>query len=202
MDALTDIILPLAASPWIYPIALGLVILDGFFPLFPSEAVIVGLSALAASTGVPSVLPMILTAALGAVLADSATYASGRTLGRRRIESLPVKPMHRLLGWAEHSLAHRPTILVLVARFIPWARLAVNLSAGALAFPYRRYAPLCVLASCLWAVYNVTMGYLAGQWFSENPLLGMAIAVVFAIAMGIVLDALVNRLRKRTNLGV
>lgn len=202
MDALADLILPLAASHWIYAIAFGLVVLDGFFPLFPSEAVIVGLAALAASTGLPSVLALLLVAALGAIVADSATYAIGRALGRSRIEAIPIKPLHRLLAWAELSLARRPTILVLVARFIPWARLAVNLSAGALTFPYWRYAPFCILASTLWAIYNVTMGYLAGQWFSSNPLLGMAIAIVVAIALGVALDALVNRFCKRHELVV
>jgi membrane protein DedA with SNARE-associated domain len=200
MDFLHDIILPLAGSPWLYVIALVLVILDGFFPLFPSEAVIVALAALAASSETPHLLPLLLTATIGAIVADNATYLIGRALGRQRLENL--RPVTRLLGWADASLQTRPAMLVLVARFIPWARLAVNLTAGTVSYPYRRFVPLCVLASTLWAAYNVAMGYLAGRWFAANPLLGMALAILLAILMGIALDRVISLARRRNRLGV
>lgn len=202
MDFLHDIILPLAASPWIYLIALALVILDGFFPLFPSEAVIVALAALAASSEAPHLLPLLLIATLGAIVADNATYLIGSLLGRQRVENLRVAPLTHLLGWAEKRLQTRPAMLVLVARFIPWARLAVNLTAGTVSYPYRRFAPLCMLASALWATYNVAMGYLAGRWFAGNPLLGMILAVVFAIVIGLALDKLIGLARRGNRLGV
>lgn len=202
MDFLHDIILPLAASPWIYLIALALVILDGFFPLFPSEAVIVALAALAASSATPHLLPLLLIATLGAIIADNATYLIGSLLGRQRVENLRLAPLTRLLGWADKSLQTRPAMLVLVARFIPWARLAVNLTAGTVSHPYRRFAPLCILASTLWATYNVAMGYLAGRWFAGNPLLGMILAVVFAIVIGLALDKLIGLARRGNRLGI
>jgi len=202
MDFLHDIILPLAGSPWLYLIALALVVLDGFFPLFPSEAVIVALAALAATNDSPHLLPLFLTATAGAILADNATYLIGRSLGRQRVENLRLPPLTRLLGWAEKSLQTRPAMLVLVARFIPWARLAVNLTAGTVSYPYRRFAPLYVFASTLWATYNVAMGYLAGRWFSSNPLLGMILAIVFAIIVGVVLDKLIGLARRGNRLGV
>ena len=93
-------------------------------------------------------------------------------------------------------------MLVLVARFIPWARLAVNLTAGTVSYPYRRFAPLYVFASTLWATYNVAMGYLAGRWFSSNPLLGMILAIVFAIIIGVALDKLIGLARRGNRLGV
>ena len=109
MDFLHDIILPLAGSPWLYLIALALVVLDGFFPLFPSEAVIVALAALAATNDTPDLLALFLTATAGAILADNATYLIGRSLGRQRVENLRLPPLTRLLGWAEKSL--QPVLL-------------------------------------------------------------------------------------------
>lgn len=202
MDFLPDVILSLAASPWIYLAALALVILDGFFPLFPSEAVIVGLAALCASTGSPNLIPLLLVATLGSATADTATYLLGRMVGRRRLDNLRLRPLSRLLDWAETGLATRPAMLILVARFIPWGRLAVNLMAGALAYPYLRHAPYCLLASTLWAIYNVAMGYLAGRWFMGNPLLGMVIAIILAIGFGLVLDRAIALLRRTKGLSV
>jgi membrane-associated protein len=202
MDFLHDIILPLAGSPWIYLVALALVILDGFFPLFPSEAVIVGLSALAASSGAPHLLPLLVTATIGAFIADSATYCVGRRLGRQRVETLRLAPLTRLLNWADQGLQSRPAILILVARFIPWARLAVNLTAGMTHHSYARIAPFCFVASTLWAAYNVAMGHLAGRWFTDNPLLGMALAIVLAVLMGLVLDRLISLARRTSRLEV
>jgi membrane protein DedA with SNARE-associated domain len=89
-------------------------------------------------------------------------------------------------------------VLVITGRYIPVGRIAVNLTAGATGFPYRRFVPLSIVAGVSWALYSVGVGVLAGAWFRETPLLGAAVAVVVAIAMGLVIDRItVARARAR-----
>lgn len=197
MDILHELVLPLASSPWVYAIALALVVLDGVFPVFPSEVVVVGLAALAASSAVPDVVLLLVVASAGAILGDTLTYGLGRQIGIRRLQQTRLRPLARLLRWASRRLGSRAGLVVLTARFIPFARLAVNLTAGSTGFAYIRFAPFCLAAGIVWAAYNVTMGYLAGQWFARQPLLGMALAIGLAVAIGFALDILATWLRRR-----
>ena len=198
MPDLLDIILPLAASPWIYVVVAIFVIIDGIFPLFPSEAVVVGLAALASSSGVPSGPLLLLAAASGAVLGDSAAFAIGKGLGQTRMDLRRYGLLARMLDWTSAGLRQRPGTFILTARFIPMARLAVNLTAGLEGFPYLRFLPLCALASLAWATCNVAIGFAAGQWFGENPLLGMCIAIGLAMSLGWLADFAIGRFRTRT----
>jgi len=188
MDIFNDLVLPLATSPWVYLIALLLVVLDGICPVFPSELIVAGLAALAASSAVPDIVLLLLTASLGAMLGDSLTYALGRLIGVRRLQSTRLRPLARLLRWASRRMGPRAGMVVLTARFIPFARLAVNLTAGSTNFPYARFAPFCLVAGVIWAADNVTLGYFAGHWFRNQPLLGMALAIGLAMAIGLALD--------------
>lgn len=196
MDLITGFILALATSPWVYLLALALVMLDGVFPVFPSEIVIVGLAALSASQGTPDATLLFLTATLGAIIGDTLTYGLGRLVGVRRLQSTPFRPLARSLRWAGRRMNHRMGMVILTARFIPFARLAVNLTAGSTNIPFARFAPFCVLAGCAWAAYNVAMCSLAGRWFNDQPLLGMALAIVLAVAFGFLLDFAASRLRR------
>lgn len=196
MDVLNDLILPFATSPWLYVIALGLVVLDGVFPVFPSEIVVVGLAALSASHATPSLLGLLLIAASGAMLGDMLTYGMGRLLGVRRLQATRLRPLARMLRWASRRMSGRAGTVILIARFIPFARLAVNLTAGSTHYGFWRFAPFCLVAGMVWAGYNVAMGALAGRWFADNPLLGMALAIGLAIVIGFALDFAASRLRR------
>lgn len=197
MDALTALILTLAASPWIYGAVLLLVLADSLFPLIPSEAAIVGLAALSAATGAPDLLVLAVTAAGSAVLGDAAAFGLGRW-SRRAGWTLPHPgPLARLMDWGRAGLEHRTGLLLLTARFIPWARLAVNLVAGLEGHRALRLLPFWAIASLAWAGWNTAIGYLAGQWFGQSPLLAMALAIVAAILCGALVDLAASWLRRR-----
>lgn len=198
MDALTNLALSLATSPWVYLIAMALVVLDGVFPVFPSEVVVVGLASLAASSAVPNTMLLVLVAATGAIIGDCLTYSIGRKLGVRRLQATRFRPLARMLRWASRRMMGRVGLIILIARFIPFARLAVNLTAGSTGFGFARFMLCCLVAGSAWAAYNVSMGSLAGRWFSGNPLLGMALAIAMAITIGVSLDAIAARWRRRS----
>lgn len=198
--AIEAAVLAAAGSPWIYPAVLAAVLLDAFLVIVPSETIVVALGTLTAAGDGPHMGLLVLVAALGAVLGDSLTYALGRVVGADRFRWMRARPIARLVGYARRSLEQRAAVLVLTARYIPFARIAVNLTAGATGFPYRRILPLSGLAGLCWALFNVGVGALLGTWLGEQPLLAVLASVVVAIALGVLVDASVGRWSRRRGL--
>lgn len=57
--------------------------------------------------------------------------------------------------------ARRGTVTVLLGRWLPYARTATPLVAGASDMPYRRFAAASIVGSGLWAAAMCTLGYTA-----------------------------------------
>ena len=138
---------------------------------------------------------LIATAAAGAFVGDNIAYLIGRGTGTRRWAWMRGPRMQAAFRWAGTELRKRPASLILVARFVPIGRVAVNLTAGATHYPRPRFVALTVLSALLWAGYSVAIGMFFGQWFEENHLLGVVIAIVCAIVLGIGVDLVISRLR-------
>lgn len=197
MDAVTDLILQAAASPWLLPVMFAAAVIDGFFPPMPSETVLVAAAAVAAATGdVPTLVALCLVAALGAAIGDNIAYAIGRRVGTTRYGWMRRPRVAGAFARARAALTTRGAPLILGARYIPVGRVAVNMSAGALGYPWRRFGPLSIVAGISWALYSVVIGTLAGQWLGDQPVLSAVIGVVVALALGVVVDR-VAALRRR-----
>ena len=197
IDGISDFVLGLAGSPWVYLVILVFAAVDAFFPPIPSESAIVALAAFSASSGDPDLVLLGLAAVAGALVGDHAAYGVGRWMGTERFAILRRPAAVELIERAETELDKRAASLILTARFIPVGRVAVNVTAGATRFRYRRFAPLAVMAATAWATYCVLVGLLAGSWVKDQPLLGAAGAIVFALLAGVVIDKLLARHRKR-----
>lgn len=195
MQAINDFILAAAGQPWVLVLVLACCVIDGFFPPIPSESVVVGLAAVAATADVPNPALLAATAAAGAFLGDNIAYLIGRRTGTHRWAWMRGPRMQRAFRWAGAELRKRPASLILVARFVPIGRVAVNLTAGATRFQHSRFVWLTVLSALLWATYSVAIGLFFGQWFEENHLLGVVVAVVCAIGLGILVDLVISKLR-------
>ena len=195
MQAINDFILAAAGQPWVLFLVFACCVIDGFFPPIPSESVVVGLAAVAAGAGIPNVALLAATAAAGAFLGDNIAFLIGRNTGTRRWAWMRGYRMQRAFRWAGTELRKRPASLILVARFVPIGRVAVNLTAGATHFPRPRFVGLTVLSAVLWAAYSVAIGLFFGQWFEDNHLLAVIVAVICAIGLGILVDVVISRLR-------
>jgi membrane-associated protein len=195
MQAINDFILTAAGQPWVLLLVLACCLIDGFFPPIPSESVVVGLAAVAATADVPNPWLLMLVAGVGAFSGDNIAYLIGRRVGTRRWSWMRGPRMQSAFRWAGKELRKRPASLILVARFVPIGRVAVNLTAGVTHYPRLRFVGLTVLSATLWAGYSVGIGLFFGQWFEDNHLLGAAIAIVCAVALGIAVDVAINRLR-------
>jgi membrane-associated protein len=190
MELFSDLLLTLVASPWVYLVVFAVVVIDGFFPPVPSESVVVVAAAIAISTGSPNPVAIVALAAVGAAAGDNLAYLIGRRIGTRRFRWMRRARARVALDRAARSLARRPASLLLVARYIPVGRVAVNMTAGATGFTYRRFLPLSVIAGVCWAVYSVLIGVLAGAWVKDQPVLGAAMGVAIALVLGVVMDRL------------
>jgi len=177
-----------AAQWWIIPLVSLFCLIDGFFLFLPSETAIVALSAIAHKTGSPNIVLLVLGASMGAIMGDNIAYFLGRKLGTTRFKWMRRPRGAKAFAWAGRELEKRGAILIFTARYIPVGRIAVNFTAGATHFPWRRFVVLDAVAVLTWATYSATIGWFAGAWVHSNPLLGIAIAITFAIVIGFIVD--------------
>jgi membrane protein DedA with SNARE-associated domain len=172
-------------------------VIDGFFPPVPSETVLVAAAAVAASTGGGNLLALGAVAALGAAIGDNLAFLIGRRLGTTRFAWMRRPRITAAFAWAQRALDRRSATLILGARYIPVGRVAVNMSAGALGFPWRRFLPLSLAAGASWSVLSIAIGLLAGSWIEDQPLLSAALGVGAALVIGVAIDRIAAARRTR-----
>lgn len=198
MDVINELILQTVASPWLYAVLLAVTIVDGFFPPVPSETVLVAAAAVLTSSGEPwALIPLGLVAAVGATIGDNIAFALGRRLGTTRWAWMRRPRIASAFVHAERALDQRSAALILGARYIPVGRVAVNMSAGALRFPWRRFLPLSLVAGLSWSALSLAIGLLAGSWITDQPLASAGIGVGVALIIGLVIDRIAAARRRR-----
>ncbi|KRC61513.1 hypothetical protein ASE14_11700 [Agromyces sp. Root81] len=198
MDVLNDFILQATASPWLLLVMFSTAVIDGFFPPIPSETVLVAAAAVAASAGdFPTVLLLCLVAAIGAMIGDNIAYAIGRAVGTTRFRWMRGQRVSAAFARAQRTLAYRGTTVLLGARYIPVGRVVVNMTAGAVRYPLRRFVPVSAVAGVTWAMYSAGIGIVAGRWLEGRPLLSAVIGVAFALMIGLVIDRVAAARRRR-----
>jgi membrane protein DedA with SNARE-associated domain len=177
----------LADSPQAYVILFALAALDAVFPVAPSETGLILAGLLCVSGPHLSLTLVIVSAAAGAFLGDSSSYALGRLAGgplRRRLTRR--ERSRRLMEWAGTQLERRGGMLIAVSRFVPGGRTATTLTAGITRFPYPRFAAFDGVAAVSWALYGGLLGYFGGRMFHDKPwaALLVALGIAGAIAIG------------------
>jgi membrane-associated protein len=174
----------LADAPQAYIILFALAALDAVFPLLPSETALI-LAGVLCVEGPHLSLGWVLTsAAAGAFVGDSSSYAIGRFVGhplRKRL--FDGRRGRKVMEWARAQLELRGGTLIVVARFVPGGRTATTLTCGITHFPYRRFAAYALAAAVMWSVYGGLLGYLGGRIFRDKP--WAALLVAFGIASAI-----------------
>jgi membrane protein DedA with SNARE-associated domain len=185
------------ASGWAYLILFLLAFLDVLVPIVPSETAVITAGVVAASGDLNLAL-IIPAAAVGAFLGDNTVYLIGRRFGGRVTERFfsGEKATERM-AWAEVQLSERGGELIVIARFIPGGRTAVALSAGTLAYPWRRFVVFDLAAAFIWASYAALLGYYGGRTFESFWGLVLALTTAFAIAGGIELVRWLQRRRRK-----
>ncbi|WP_288874165.1 DedA family protein [uncultured Microbacterium sp.] len=197
MDILNDLIMQAIASPWLYLVLLAVTIIDGFFPPVPSETVLVAAAAVATSTGEGNLLLLGVVAAVGAAIGDNIAFWIGRRIGTERFAWMRRPRVAAAFAHAQRALDRRSATLILGARYIPVGRVAVNMTAGGLGFPWRRFLPLSLVAGLSWSAFSLVIGLLAGAWIKDQPLLSAGLGIVVALVIGVVIDRIAAARRRR-----
>lgn len=197
MDVINELIMQSVTSPWLYLVMFATAVIDGFFPPIPSETVLVAAAAVAAATGQTNLVLLAGVAAAGALIGDNIAYALGRALGTTRFRWMRRPRVAAAFDRARTALQRGGTGLILGARYIPVGRVAVNMSAGALGYPWCRFLPISGLAAVTWAGYSAGIGFLAGRWLESQPLLGAVIGIAVALVIGVVVDRVAAARRSR-----
>ncbi|MGH3134460.1 MAG: DedA family protein [Gaiellaceae bacterium] len=182
---------------WTYPLISMVALVDAFFPVVPSESVVV-IGGNLASSGDLSLPLVVLAGAAGAIAGDNISFGIGTWVGEHTVKRWFQSPTwHRRLEWAERTLDERGAYIVIIARFIPGGRTAVTFSAGYLpTFPWRRFIVYDVVAGFLWATYAALLGYFGGKTFEDHPVWGLVLALAIALTAGLVVEV-VRHLRKQ-----
>lgn len=185
-------ILALVESLWIYPAIFSLSLIDGFFPVVPSESVIIGAASAWQSVGKPILPLLFLVGATGAWCGDQVAYFIGTRVDVRHVKVFRRPKILAALDWAEHSLETRGTLYIIAARFIPMGRVAVNVSAGALGFPRARFMAIDAIAVTIWAAWGILIGTVAASLFEGQLLLSIAAGIVGGIVLGFAVDKVLS----------
>ncbi|MFG2767608.1 DedA family protein [Streptomyces rubiginosohelvolus] len=193
-----------AAGGWSYLVVFAVTVAEtsafiGF--LVPGETVILLAAALAGKGDLDPVVLAIAVVA-GGILGDNLGYLLGSRCQRRqgggRAKPSRFDPHLRR---AQSFLLRHGGKAVFTGRFIGFIRTFLPFAAGASAMPYRRFLFFSTLASVLWGIGNVTLGYFAGaaakEFLHSAGLVGILVIAV-ALLAALACRKLIKRRRRAT----
>ena len=187
-----------SGSNWSYVAVFAVAVLDAFFPVVPSESMVIVAGALAASGDLS--LPIVILAAWsGAVVCDNISYGIGKWAGEHTVKRLfRHEKAHKGFDWAEKQLEERGSYIILIARFIPFGRTAVTFTAGyTKGLPWHRFIRYDVVAGGLWATYAAMLGYIGGKQFEEQPWKGIVLGLAIAFSVAFLIEWIRHRRAKK-----
>jgi membrane-associated protein len=172
-----------AASPWVLALVFVVAGLDAILPFMPSESTVVACGVAAAHTGRPVLGWLVLVAAAGAYTGDQISFR----IGRRSTEAVAARLTHRrtraVHAWVHRLLHSRGGLVIVFARYLPGGRSTTALAAGIVGYPAARFHWYTAGGVLLWALQGALLGYLGGQLFSSQPLLGLLCAMLFGLVV-------------------
>ena len=188
-----------SGSNWSYVAIFAVAVVDAFFPLVPSESMVIIAGALAGAGDLRIEL-VILAAASGAIVGDNISYGIGKLAGERTVRRLfRHEKAHKGFDWAEKQLVERGSYIILIARFIPFGRTAVTFTAGyTQGLPWHRFFRYDVIAGVLWGTYAAMLGYIGGKQFEEQPWKGVLLGLGIAFSVAFVIEWVRHRRAKKT----
>jgi DNA/RNA endonuclease G (NUC1)/membrane protein DedA with SNARE-associated domain len=190
---LDDLLTAMAASAWALPLLFGLVLADAFLVVVPGEAAVTAFGALAVAQGEPSLWAVVAVAAVAAACGDATCYLVGRTIGLERWRWMRTPRVRAAFAWSRARLERRAALVLFTARFIPFARLAVNLTAGASRVPAPRYLAIAFGAAVAWAGYQAFIGAAVAAILPGGPVVAVVVSIVIAVGIGVAIDAVLAR---------
>jgi membrane protein DedA with SNARE-associated domain len=178
----------------------ALIALDAVFPIFPGETTLNAASTLAAQ-GELSLILVIISGALGAIVGDSSLYWIARR-NAHRVEGQVTKAKENpkvVAGLA--FLGSSAPIMLVLGRYVPGVRFLVNATMGLQKHPYRHFLLWSSVGGILWATYTCLLAYVVGTALSDFPLASVVISGFITSAAIVVLFFVIRRRRRNLAAG-
>ncbi|MFK4789437.1 DedA family protein [Microbacterium sp. ZW T5_56] len=194
-------ILDLLGGPWGLSLMVLLVFADAFLVVVPGEIAVSALGAVSAVSGTPPLWAIIVCASIAAFAGDACCFWVGRSVGSTERRWMRHRRVRTALDWARVRLQAGTATVVFTARFVPFARLAVNVAAGATRVRALRYLPVVAVAAVAWGAYQAVVGALVARLIPGEPILAVVVSIAVALTLGALADlavTFVNRRRERT----
>ncbi|MGN9889367.1 DedA family protein [Micromonospora sp. L31] len=183
MESVLDLLHHTVTSPWVYLVILVVTAVDAFFPAVPGETVVITAGVFAAG-GEPTIVAVIVTAALGALVGDHISYGIGRGGGAHRLARLPAESRRRTGSeWARRAVDRRGGMILMTSRYVPGGRTAVTLTMGAVRYPLRCFLLFDAFAAGTWGTYCALLGYFGGLAFERDPIKALLAGVGLSLAV-------------------
>jgi len=146
--------------------------------IIPGETVVI-LGGVLASTGRVPLWAVAAASVAGAIAGDCAGYFLGRRYGEDAMRSRLGKKWNRAHAW----LSRNGALPIFAARFIPFVRTVLPVTAGAIETPRRRFFVPDVAAGILWGIGSTLIGYFAGRDWRRALVLANRVSLYFGIAL-------------------
>lgn len=185
LELLTDVTSP----AWAYLTLLGLLAVDAFLPVVPTQAVMITGGALTVY-GELSLGITILVGALGVFTGDLACYLLGRGSPvvpdrfRRQRGGRPASSgrARQAVAWATQGFRRPGPLVIMLCRFVPGGRMAACFAAGRSHYPYRLFLAYEAAAALGWATYGTLVGHVGGTALTQSAWRLLVVAAVAATA--------------------
>lgn len=187
-----------SSSPWFYVVLLTIAFLDSFFPIVPSETMVI-IGGVAAGLHELHWTFVILFAAIGAFAGDNFSYHIGVFFSERlqRKYNKSNKGRQRL-RWAHNQIETRGGELLITARFVPGGRTIVTLTCGITGQSTHWFMKWSAIAAAIWATYATMLGFIGGRTFEDNHTKAFVVAFTMAITATIFLEVIRHFRKKKT----
>jgi undecaprenyl-diphosphatase len=146
--------------------------------ILPGETAVI-LGGVLASTGRVPVWAVAAAGVAGAIAGDFAGYLLGRRYGEEAIRKRLGAKWDRAHAW----LSRNGALPIFAARFIPFVRTVLPVTAGAIEVPRRRFFPPDIAAGILWGTGSALIGYFAGRDIRRALAVGNRVSIAIVIVL-------------------
>lgn len=159
--------------------------------IVPGETAVV-LGGVLASTGRVPLWAAMVASVAGAIAGDCAGYLLGRRYGEKAIRRRLGKKWDRAHRW----LSKNGILPIFLARFVPFVRTVLPVTAGAIEVPRRRFFPPDIAAGIVWGLGSTLLGYFAGRDFRKALAVGNRVSIALGVALAAAIAFWIWRRRK------
>lgn len=192
VDAIMNGIAAVMGTQWVYPLVGVLIFFDCMLPVLPSELPLNMVGTWYGSQGFPHLGTMFTIALVAGMLGDNLVYSFAIRLMPLINRAQKGSKMYDSLQWVKRNMRRNAGAAIVIARFIPGARLVMTILLGAMRYPWPLFFFFDTTGVALWAIQALGVGWLGGKLFGGNPAFAMAISIVAAVILGYALQKGIN----------